>query len=102
MLKESLKAHRNASRCHRIGSVHDLHVKVGLGRVSRVAACCEVLPASDNLTMINTDGTALQMHHRNKAALVLKLQHHIVSGDPNGAPPKPIRLTEHVGDQGQL
>jgi len=102
MLKESLKAHRNPGRCHRVGSVHGLHMKVGLGGVARVAARCEVLPTSDNLTLINTDRTALQMHHRNKAAVVRKLQHHIISRKPHGALSEPVRLTEHVGDECKL
>ena len=43
------------------------------------------LGAPHGVSLANPNGTALQMRQDNKAAPVLKLQHHIVSGEPGGA-----------------
>ena len=101
LLEESREGHRD-SCCHRIGSVHDLHMDMRFGGVAGVAARGKALPESQGGSPANTDGTALQVHQRYVTAPVHDLQHHVIAGEPDSTLPKPTPLAQQVGEERQL
>jgi len=82
--------------------VHRLHVQVRLRGVARVAALRQRLAGRHGRPGADAQGAAPQVHQSDVRAAARGGEDHAVAGHGIRPRPHPRRLSEHVGQEGQL